>query len=250
MCNQEALVEYIYEELSPADRQAFEAHLRGCARCRAEAAALARTRQHLRTWAPPEPDFAFHIVRGAARAAAPERRWYSRPALGLAAAAVLVLAAASAMANLEVKYGADGLTVRTGWNHAPEPARAAAATPVSLPNVADDPVVRELTQRLGELESSVAARATAVGASAPAGPRMSDAELLREVRKILAESEARQQRELALRMTQLIRDVDTTRRADLMRIQQGLVQTQGLTDAEVLRQRQMLEHLYRVTQQR
>ena len=79
---------------------------------------------------------------------------------------------------------------------------------------------------------------------------MSDAELLREVRKILAESEARQQRELALRMTQLIRDVDTTRRADLMRIQQGLVQTQGLTDAEVLRQRQMLEHLYRVTQQR
>ena len=40
-------------------------------------------------------------------------RW--KPALGLAAAAVLVLAVASAIANLEVKYDANGLVVRTGW---------------------------------------------------------------------------------------------------------------------------------------
>ena len=78
--------------------------------------------------------------------------------------------------------------------------------------------------------------------------RMSDAEILREVRKIIAESETRQQRELALRVTQVVRDVDAARVGDLARVEQGLRQIQGLTDAELIRHRDTLNHLLRVTQ--
>jgi hypothetical protein len=79
---------------------------------------------------------------------------------------------------------------------------------------------------------------------------MSDAEMLREVRKIIAESEGRQQRELALRVTQVVRDVDAARAGDLARVERGLRQIQGLTDAELIQHRYELDHLRRVTQQR
>ena len=42
------------------------------------------------------------------------RAWWT-PAAGLAAAAVLVLAAAASLAHVEVHRGPDGITVRTGW---------------------------------------------------------------------------------------------------------------------------------------
>jgi hypothetical protein len=79
---------------------------------------------------------------------------------------------------------------------------------------------------------------------------MSDAELLRTVRKIIADSETRQQRELAMRLTQVVRDFDATRAGDLARVEQGLRQIQGLTDAELIRHRDTLNHLWRVTQQK
>src|SRR5205814_932367 len=79
----------------------------------------------LARWSPPEPDFGFRIVRGAS--APPGRpRFRFAPAWGLAAAAVLVLAAAAAIANVEVRYGAGGLVVRTGW--ARDPGRNAGAS--------------------------------------------------------------------------------------------------------------------------
>ena len=46
-----------------------------CARVVPKSRGLRRTRQHLTTWAPPEPEFNFHIVRGAA-APPPARRWF------------------------------------------------------------------------------------------------------------------------------------------------------------------------------
>jgi hypothetical protein len=80
--------------------------------------------------------------------------------------------------------------------------------------------------------------------------RTSDAQLLQTVRKIIAESEARQQRELAMRLTQVVRDFDATRAGDLARIEQGLRRVEGVTDAELIRHRETLNHLWRVTQQR
>jgi hypothetical protein len=69
------------------------------------------------------------------------------------------------------------------------------------------------------------------------------------VRQLLAESESRQQQELALRIRQVLTDVDASHRSDLTRLQQSINQLQGATDAEVLRQREMVNHIYRVVAQ-
>ena len=74
--------------------------------------------------------------------------------------------------------------------------------------------------------------------------------MLRQLRALIEESERRQQRELALRLTDVVRDFDAQRRADLVRIEQNMGQIEGLTGAEALRQRQLLDYLVRVSQQR
>ena len=77
----------------------------------------------------------------------------------------------------------------------------------------------------------------------------SDGALLRRVQKLIEESEQRQRQELALRLTQFTRDLEAQRRADLVRIEQGLGQFEGRTGAEVARQRQLLNYLVRVSGQ-
>ena len=74
-------------------------------------------------------------------------------------------------------------------------------------------------------------------------------QLLARMRALLAESEQRQQRELALRVAQLQRDFDGQRVSDLKRIQDNLGQLGGWTGAEVARQRDVLNYLLRVNQQ-
>src|SRR5215208_7003070 len=128
MCEEkELLVAYLYDDLPDGQRGAFEAHLRGCADCRTELKALRAVRADLAAWAPPEPDFGFRVVRGGRDAAATDlrpvaalpvqswRAWWT-PAAGLAAAAILVLAAAASLAHIEIRRGPDGITVRTGWS--------------------------------------------------------------------------------------------------------------------------------------
>ena len=68
------------------------------------------------------------------------------------------------------------------------------------------------------------------------------------MRQLIAESEQRQQNQLALRTAQVVRDFDTQRRADLTQIQNSFGQIEGLTGAEVKEQRQMLNYLMRVSQ--
>ncbi len=256
MCDKELLVGYLYEEIEPAERRAFETHILSCAECRGELKGLKATRTRLQAWAPPRPELAFEVVRG--RAPAVSRGWRSlSPAWGLAAAAVLVLAVASAIANVEVKYGADGLVVRTGWARpaaataATAPAQAVTPAAVRQPAAEDTTDIRTQLQavslRVQELESELASRPAmaAVHASAPA-PASVD---LRQVRQLVAESESRQERELALRISQVLRDVEGARRVDLDRMQRGLAEVQGVADTTILRQREMENHFLRVVQQ-
>lgn len=246
MCDKERLVGYVYGELTEMERRAFDAHLTSCADCRDEAAGLRATRAHLAMWSPPGPDVGFRIVSGAA---APPSRLRFAPAWGLAAAAVLVLAAAAAIANVEMRYGADGLVVRTGWR---QPARADASGAVAVPaaaNPAWQADLQMIRQRLGKLESAVARDPAGPGVvTAAARPAASESELLRRLHEIVKESEARQQRELALQMAQVISDVDASRRSDMLRIQQGLMQLQGVNDAEIVKNREMWNHVLRIAQ--
>jgi len=248
MCNKEELIGYLYDELEGAERRSFEAHLGTCAECRAEVAGLRRTRQHLTTWAPPEPEFNFHIVRGAA-APLSARRWfgYVPPWAMAAAASVLVLAGAAAIANVELRYGPDGFVVRTGWaDAAPAPVSAAtqAATPAAASAVSSEQlkaVVQVLETRLLELERAQGAQT--VKASAPVPGAITAPEL----RKILAQNEARQREETNLQVAQIWKDFSAARVTDFTRLQDVIGRAQGVTNQQLRQHRESIEGLYRVS---
>ena|SRR5688572_270140 len=241
MCdNKEFLVGYVYNELGAEERRRFDAHLQACADCRHELAALDATRGHLATWAPPEPDLGFQVVRHAIEPRSKVVPFRSRwmPAFGLAAAAVLVLAAASAVANVEVRYDKDGLVVRTGW--AAGESRTAQtvsqspsqAMPVNASWRAD---FDALDRRLREIESSVTATAANGNVLLASGPRMTDAEILRRVRDIVREAESRQDVAVAQRLLQVMQDFERQRRTDFAMLQQSTAQYQGITNVELLK---------------
>jgi hypothetical protein len=247
MCDsKDLLVGYLYDDLERDERRTFDSHLIACAECRQELTELKRTRGQIAAWAPPEPDLGLRMVRGAA---SPPSRYRIGSTWGLAAAAALVLAASAAIANVEVRYGADGVTVRTGWaNRAGELAAVPSNSVQTVSTApADATPVRAdfeaIDRRLRELETAVQ-RAPVQSAS---GPVMSDAELLRRVRQFVSEAESRQQREVALQMAQMFRDFDQQRRTDLAMIQQGLGQYQGLTNAELATTRDLVNQLVRVS---
>ena len=75
-----------------------------------------------------------------------------------------------------------------------------------------------------------------------------DAQLLSRVRQMIDESEQRQQRELALRAAELVKDFDAQRSDDMVRVERALGQMDGTTGAEVAQQRQVLNYLMRVSQ--
>jgi hypothetical protein len=235
----EAFVDYLYDEGSPEERAQFEAHLEECRLCARELDALRGVRRELSLWSAPDAALGFKVVRESSTA----RSLYRR--LAVAAAVILVIGGTLAVANLEIRYGSEGLTIRTGWRGP----SVSSASPESgpAPWQAD---LAALEARLGdEIRASRAASVTADAPRTETGAR-SEADLLRRVRGLIDESESRQQRALALRLAQVLRDVDTQRRTDLVRIERGFGQLEGITGAEAARQRELLNYLVRVSQQR
>ena len=82
----------------------------------------------------------------------------------------------------------------------------------------------------------------------PATASAGDAQIFERVRAMVQESEQRQQRELALRTAEIVRDFDAQRQGDLARIERAMGQMDGTTGVEVAQQRQMLNYLMRVSQ--
>ena len=251
MCeSKESIVGYLYDDLEAGERRSFEAHMAVCGDCRDELMALRATREHLALWSPPSRDLGFRVVRedavpAPARVLPMRSRWST--GFGLAAAAVLVLATATAIANLEIRYDANGLVVRTGWSRpSSEVAGATAPTGTMAPvagNTNDD--MAQLKLRLTQLERAMA-RPSAGALQVASGPRLSDTEILQRVRAIVEEAESRQQTDISKKLAQVVRDFDHQRQADLASIQQGLGTYQGMTNAEIATQRDMLNQLYRV----
>ena len=258
MCDgKELLIGYVYDDLSAEERQVLQAHLTGCGECRMELEGLRATRTQLALWSPPEPDLGFRLIRGgSAPAPALPRRMRLAPAFVFAAAAVVVLACAAAIANIEVRYGTDGVTVRTGWAGGDraslqaqrEPAQRVGAVTASAPvPAAGSADFAELDRRLRGIEAAMAAQRSDTGTSlaSSAMTRMSDAEILRRVRQIVAEAESRQETAVAHRLLEIVRDFDQQRRTDIAQIQRGLDQYQGLTNAEIAQNRDMFNQLVR-----
>ena len=242
----ESLVGYLYSELAPEERRAFEAHLKVCAPCRAEVAELRAVRDDLLAWAPPEcRDLPSSWAVEPVAAPAPMARMRAwMPAFGLAAAAMLVLAVSAAIANVEVRYGSDGLVVRTGR------APAAAVPAASQPDVAQreiSPVVAQTAP--GVTADDLAALEQRVMRSFSEAPRTGmqtvaltsdNPQLSREVRRLIEESERRTRQEMADRFLAIVSDFEGHRRADMLRVQQALGQVQSRTGAEMAQTREAM----------
>jgi hypothetical protein len=228
--NQDALLDYLYEEGDPAERLKIAKHLQECATCSVAVLELQNVRSMLGEWTPPVSELGFRIVQDGAEShratSEPEatRRWAWRPALPVhaagwlqAAAAILLFVAGMAASQLRVDYADGALTLRT---RTADPTSIRAVS-ITLP--ADSTI----------LENPVApAPAAVVPAPLVAGDQTE--RLLQRVRSMIDQSEQRQQRELALRLSQVAREVDTQHQADLVRIQQSLGQQQELSQRELM----------------
>lgn len=240
------LAGYLYDECDARERAAIDAHIASCPSCLGELAALGATRTALASWAPPEAKLGFRVTsiadapaegtpRSGGNVVSGPARWWQRPLPGWAQAAAAILMFAS------------GALIGVGTTAAPPAVVQAPAQPAASAVSAGD--LASLEKRLrAEMHTLRAASSTAdARAGAPAGNAAGDAALLERVRALVAESEQRQQRELALRLTQVVRDVDTQRRMDLVRIERTFGQMEGYTRPELADQRDMINYLIRRT---
>lgn len=270
----ETLVAYIYDEVDAPEKARVERHLQQCGTCGGEYAALTGVRTVLQAWAPPHAGLGFTVVprseaEQSARVLRPAQWWNTVPLWAQAAAAILVLAVSVAVANVQVRSSADGFVVTTGWLAPSASARegtselrrdravaatgreggpaqtAATPAPVAAASVAG---AEEWKAALVSLEQQLrneirTSRSADAGVRTTASRPVADEATIRRVQELLAASEARQERSLALRLTQFNRDVNVQRQADLVRIQQLF----GHSEGEMSKQRQMLNYVMRAS---
>ena len=179
----------------------------------------------LGAWSPPRyrgRTFAASVDWRRRSAAAGSRRvsgsWREIPPGRKSAAALLCLGVGAGIANLDVRYDADGLQVRTGWSAAPRRARVARRR-------RRPPQKRRNARQCAVARGADGARAAASRRPARSRPsttaaarrrKRATATMLRRVRALVDESERRQQRELALRVAEAMREVNAQRQADLV----------------------------------
>jgi hypothetical protein len=252
------LVAYLYDEVDGVgDREGIEAHLADCRACTEELAGLRAARVELGSWQPPDAELGFRIVREAEPVGRPW--WRAHAWAPVALAAGLVLAVGAAMANVEVQVANGGLTLRAGWSHVPLAATAAAPTPVAAPapvavapaaasGMSDAQVRQVLADFETRLRAELAAGDRQVTPVATSAGGMDRQQVLQQVHTLVDESERRQQRELALRLAQVVQDFDAQRRTDLVRIEQGFGQIENLAGQQAAGQRAITNYLVRASQ--
>lgn len=245
----ETIVAFLYDELEPEPRRDFNAHLLTCTVCRDEVAGLRAVRTQLARWEPP----VLTSLQSPVPATSRPEWWHAVPAWAQVAAALLFLGVSAGVANLDVRYDQNGLNITTGWMKPASPKLATAETSEGGTKLVTGQTTAGAPWRadLAALERQLRTELHASQTSAPQAVRAvssSDAETLRRVRALLDESEKRQQRELALRIAEVVRDVDTQRRADLRNIDHTLGLVRNDLGVEVMKQRQSLNLLYRASQ--
>jgi hypothetical protein len=262
----EAIVAFLYDEsdTGPTAQTAFDAHLRTCAQCQADVAALRGVRAQLARWSPPEPSFTIRdssstIHRPSSAVRGPQW-WRAIPAWAQVAAALLFLGVSAGIANLDVQYNQSGLSIRTGWSPRPGASNSPAAADRSsaalvaqrVDPAKDAPWRADIAALERQLKSEIRAQAsTAAPSVRTVSASAVDADVTRRVQAIVAESEKRQQRELALRLAELARDVTAQRQADMVKIDRTLGLVQNNVGIEVMKTREKMNQMdliYRASQ--
>ncbi len=235
--NQDALLDYLYEEGDPAERLAIAKHLQECAACSVAVLEFQSVRGMLSDWTPPAAQLGFRVVQDGGQSSSASldyrardgRSWGWGPTTfkksWQAAAAVLIFAAGMAVSQFDVEYQDGALMVRTQSAAPAMPSANVRNASIELPAervrldantsapVDIDQIERELRDRL----------------EARNGSSVDTERLLQRVRAMIDQSEQRQQRALALRLSQVAREVDTQHQADLLRVQQEFGQQQEAT---------------------
>ena len=242
----ETLVAYIYDEIDAPEKARVARHLQECRACGAEYAALTGVRTVLQAWAPPHAGLGFAVTQQpeaeqTARVLRPAQWWSTVPVWLQAVAAILVLAVSAAVANIQVRSGADGLVVTTGWmSHTPA---AITPAPIASTTAGDKEWQAALVSLEQQLRNEIRAGRPSEAIVRTSTRSGADEATVRRVQELLDASEARQERSLALRLTQFNRDVNVQRQADLVRIQQLF----GHSEGEISKQRQMLNYVMRAS---
>jgi hypothetical protein len=224
--NQDALLDYLYEEGDLTERLAIAKHLQECAPCSVAVLEFQSVRGMLKEWTPPTMQSPSATADQGARGGrwlgwgvtTTKESWRGWRPVAQAAAAALIFAAGMAVSQLDVDYQDGTLTVRTQSTAPTVPALPAANVrnaSIELPPERADvnQIERELRDRLESGNASA----------------IDTERLLQRVRAMIDQSEQRQQRELALRLSQVAREVDTQHQADLLRVQQEFGQQQAAT---------------------
>ena len=244
--NQDALLDYLYDEGEPAERLKIAKHLQECASCSVAVLELQTVRGMLTEWTPPAAPLGFRIVQDAHTSssagqdprARDGRSWgwgpatYQRRYWAQAAAAAIVFVAGMAVSQLDVDYTDGALTVRSvgsgsvgsGSVGSGLSRTATNGRTVSIQLPASEDTVAEVGSGLSRTSTD---GRTATNAQATTNDTE---QLLQRVRAMIDQSETRQQRELALRLSQVAGEVDTQHQADLLRIQQNFGQQQEMMD--------------------
>jgi hypothetical protein len=236
------LAGYLYDECDAAERSAVEAHLAICLSCAEELKALAATRSALASWTPPDAALGFRITsshdepRDAGNVLRPARWWHRpMPAWAQVAAAILIFVGGAVLGMQTGRTPAGSLPAPT----TPSAGAGAVASETAVSTSDLAALERRLRSEMSALRNASAAQVPQIPSN--------EAAVLQRVRALLAESEERQQRELAFRLTQVMRDVDSQRRMDLSRIEQTFGQMEGFTRPELDDQRKMINYLFQRT---
>lgn len=247
----ETIVAYLYGEMEADERALFDRHLIACAPCRAELADLRGVRSELARSAAPElPEHIPFDVAVPGFGAGSGKAARSIPVWAQAIAAALILGVAAGVANLDVTYSrTSGLSIRTGWRHPADSNSATTVAPAlavqTTSSTSAAPWKNDLTALERELRADIDRQPVAVQTVASS----TDDAVLRKVRQLVQDSEKRQENELALRMAEAVRELQTQRYADLAKIDRTLGFMQNRTGMEVMRtQRQMNSLAQQVSQ--
>jgi hypothetical protein len=211
-------MDVLYGEADQATAHRFQEHQAHCAACREETSSLRRLRRDLDGW----------VV---TPRVAPRVTPLLRPRYLAAAAAVLVSVAGGALvlAKGELRYPNGQVAFRVA---------------------APAPEVAELRQLLREQEArhqqALVELKTARPASAVAAPDRD--ELLREVARLVRESETRQAAAFSAGLTELQDRTETQRRVDLAQMSAGLSYLEGKTGLQAARTTELMGRVFQASQ--